>query len=76
MKKVNEQETEALQNFATKLGLIVNRYYESDARKREWKYYLTKEGTVISPTLNYEGLNLFMIGFNRCLEINTQQKAI
>ena len=64
----NENEYEALQNFATKLGLLVSRYYEFDGRKKGWRYYLTSLGVSVSPPLNYEGLNLFMLGWNNCLK--------
>jgi hypothetical protein len=62
-----QQEKEALQNFATSLGLIVNQYFHPDKRKKENLWYLTKGKTSVSPVLNYKGLNNFMIGWENCL---------
>jgi len=63
-----QQEKEALQNFATSLGLTVNKFFTQDNRKKVNKWYLTKGKTSVSPVLNYDGLNNFMIGWINCLK--------
>lgn len=68
-KQQAEAETEALQNFATRLNLIVCRFWEEDKRKKTIKYFLAKDGQSISPQLNYEQLNIFMLGYSRCTEL-------
>ncbi len=64
-----EAQTNALQNFATRLNLIVCRFWEEDKRKKTIKYFLTKDGKSISPKLSYEQLNIFMLGYDRCIEL-------
>lgn len=62
-------EIEALQNFATKLGMEVSERYSNDARIKTKKYYLVHtDGLIVSPDLDYENLNHFMIGWNNCLK--------
>jgi hypothetical protein len=56
MEKIN-----ALQNFADNFGLTVKHYIFPDARKKV-KYILVKNKTSISPPLNYEGINAFLLG--------------
>lgn len=65
-----ENQTEALQNFATTLGLTVHvKHYYEDKRKQP-KYFLSKDKTSISPVLDYNGLNNFMLGYSRCKQLN------
>ena len=64
-----ENQTEALQNFATTLGLTVHIRYFEDKRKRP-KYFLCKCLVSISPVLNYNDLNHFMLGYSRCKQLN------
>jgi len=52
---------QALQNFADNFGLEVNDYLSNDRRKKQ-KYFLTKNGTSISPKLDYNGINHFLLG--------------
>ena len=54
--------TNYLQNFATSLGLIVHKYYPEDARKK-MQWFLSKDGVSISPKLDYNGMNNFMLGY-------------
>jgi hypothetical protein len=62
-----ENEIEALQNFATNLGLSVYVRYSEDERKKH-TYFLTLNGISISPCLDYSNLNHFMLGWNNCLK--------
>ena len=69
MRVTIEAQTEALQNFATTLGLTVHIRYFDDKRKQP-KFYLCKGSTSISPVLDYNGLNNFMLGYSRCKQLN------
>lgn len=62
-------EKQALQNFATNLGLIVYEYYFQDKRKSN-KYFLSANGISVSPVFDYENLNSFMIGWSRFNQFN------
>ena len=61
-------EKTALQNWATKFGLTVRKYYENDHRKKKNMWFLTKGSISVSPVLDYEGLNNFMNGWTNCLK--------
>ncbi len=50
-------EIESLQNAADDLGLII---MQQQGKK---KYFAVKLGVVISPTLNYDKLNHFLLGY-------------
>jgi hypothetical protein len=67
MRVTIEKETESLQNFATNLGLKVNISYSEDKRVKP-TYFLTLNGTSISPCLDYLNLNHFLLGWNNCLK--------
>jgi hypothetical protein len=56
-------ELEALQNAANRVDLVVHLKQTQDKRKRVNRYFLTKNGTSISPVLDYEHLNCFLLGF-------------
>ena len=56
-----DNKKQALQNFADNFGLKVNDYLPNDRRKKQ-KYFLTKNGTSISPKLDYNGINHFLLG--------------
>lgn len=65
-------EIQALQNSADYLNigaLKVIEWYSNDKRKTNKKYYLTLEGTTISPVLDYEQMNHFLLGMHRMKEI-------
>ena len=57
-------ELQALQNFGDDLGLIIHEKYPDDRRKTIKKYFATFEGVSVSPVLDYEQLNCFMIGWD------------
>jgi hypothetical protein len=56
-------EFQALKNFADNLNLTVHKYYSEDARKNV-KYFIQKENITISPKLDFEQLNHFMLGYS------------
>jgi hypothetical protein len=57
-------ELQALQNFGDILGLKIHEKYSEDKRKTIKKYFASLEGVSVSPVLDYEQLNCFMIGWN------------
>lgn len=64
----NLTEIEALQNACncSLFGkLIVHLKQFEDRRKTSKMYFLTLNGCTISPVLNYENMNHFILGFNK-----------
>jgi hypothetical protein len=61
-------ELQSLQNAADKCGLVVHEWYHNDRRKKIKHYYATKEGICISPSLGYEHLNFFLLGYIKATE--------
>ena len=62
-------EIEALQIFATKLGMTVHEKQKEDNRIKAKKYFLVHtDGLCVSPVLDYENLNHFMLGWSKCLQ--------
>ena len=56
-------ELEALQNAADKCGLVIHEWHHLDRRKKIKHYYATRNGISISPSLDYEQLNHFLLGY-------------
>ena len=61
-------ELQSLQNAADKCGLVVHEWHHLDRRKKIKHYYATKEGICISPSLGYEHLNFFLLGYIKATE--------
>jgi len=64
---MNDQ-LEALQNAAISVkldGLVINEKTYHDRRVKTQKFYLTLNGTSISPVLNYDNMNHFILGFSK-----------
>ena len=56
---------EALNNAVVSMnleGLKVRQYIQHDNRKKIGKFFLILNGTSISPTLNYDKMNHFILG--------------
>lgn len=58
-------ELELLQNAATPIGLEVHEKWTHDKRRTVKYFYLTLNGSKISPVLDYSNLNCFILGFNK-----------
>ena len=59
-------ELEALQNLINSIkldGINIHEKYLEDKRKKTKVYFVTINGTTISPVLSYENMNHFMLGF-------------
>ena len=63
-------EIEALQNAGNVSGLIIHEWIHDDKRKTIKKYFAQKGGTTVSPTLDYEQLNHFLLGWNNAVKTN------
>ena len=61
-------EVDSLSNFASKFGMVVNVYYPNDNRKKK-SYYLTLNNTSVSPNLDYDGINNFLLGWSKCVDL-------
>ncbi len=61
-------EKESLQNAANQVGLLVHEKYQDDKRKTIKMYFATKNGFFVSPVLNYEQLNHFILGWIKCIK--------
>ena len=64
---------EALQNtvnYQKVDGLNIQPYIENDKRKKEARFVLSLNGACISPVLNYDNMNHFILGFSRALKLN------
>lgn len=64
-------ELQALQNSADWLNIIVKEWHTQDKRKTYKKYFLVNDGVTISPVLDYDQLNHFLLGMHRMKEILT-----
>ena len=56
-------ELQALQSAADKCGLVIHEWHHLDRRKKIKHYYATRNGISISPSLDYEQLNHFLLGY-------------
>ena len=59
-------ELQALQNSADDLGLTVHQKYINDKRKTIGLYYANKGKETVSPVLDYDQLNHFLLGWHEC----------
>jgi hypothetical protein len=69
---------EALQNavnYQKVDGLKIQPYIENDKRKKESRFVLSLNGTCISPVLNYDNMNHFILGFGKSLKISREKEA-
>jgi len=68
-------ELTALQNFEKNLNekydlkIKIKLWYHQDQIKKT-KFVLTKNDTFISPVLNYDNMNHFLLGIYNCKNIN------
>lgn len=70
------EELQALKNSAANLNiavLTVRKWFSADKRKTNGKYFLTHCGNTISPVLNYDQMNHFLLGMHRMKEILTDK---
>lgn len=74
MKPTAHHQLEALQNAvnsANLTGLSIQQKYSEDRRKTTPQFYLVYNGGSISPTLDYNTMNHFILGFSKGLNLKT-----
>jgi hypothetical protein len=65
-------ELTALQNATSSIrvfGIKVNEKYIEDKRKKKKMYFLTIFGNSISPVLDYDNMNHFILGFSKAITL-------
>ena len=65
-------EHEALQNAANDLELFVHEKHTQDKRKTVKMFFLTQNGTTVSPTLDYENMNHFILGWRNSIKYSNK----
>jgi len=63
-------EIQALQNFGDNLNIEIREMMAEDKRKTIKKYIAVLKNASISPQLDYEQMNHFLLGYSRALKIN------
>ena len=58
-------EHDALTNMVRGYNLTIHQYHKGDKRRKTRRYFAQKEGETISPILNYEALNHFLLGWRK-----------
>ena len=58
-------ELESLQNAANRIGLTIHKRFTDDKRKTVKMYFAQKGNETVSPTLDYEQLNHFLLGWTK-----------
>jgi len=58
-----KNEIESLQNAADTIGLVVHGRLEQDKRRTVKMYYAKKDKLSVSPMLNYDKMNHFLLGW-------------
>ena len=61
---------QSLQNFGDQFNMKIVEYWTRDKRKTVKKYFATIKGTSVSPVLNYDQLNCFLIGWSNAQKQN------
>lgn len=65
-------EIQALQNAANSIGLTIEEKYQEDRRKTVKMYFAIKDNKSISPSLDYDNMNHFLLGYRKSNEILNQ----
>jgi len=72
----NLNQLEALQNAATVSGLKVKERYNEDKRKTVPKFFFVDDfGNGVSPTMDSDVANHFILGWNNCIRFNKQKTS-
>ena len=59
-----------LQNAANNIEAFIHIKHEQDKRKTVAKYFLTINGTTVSPVLTYNEMNHFLLGWIKCKSLS------
>ena len=73
-----QTEIQSLQNSANSIGLVIHEKFTEDKRKTVKKHFATKNGSLVSPNLDYLNMNHFLLGWHHCLKsaINDASKTV
>ena len=66
-------ELEALTNATTGTGLQVYEYMEHDKRRTIKKYFVNMGTQTVSPKLDYDQMNAFLLGWHKAIKVNQCQ---
>lgn len=66
---MKQTEIESLQNAVDEIGLTIHEKFQDDKRKSVKKYFAQRGNETVSPVLDYEQLNHFLLGWIKCLKI-------
>lgn len=69
-----QSKLESLNNFASKLGLEAHHQPSNDGRMKTDKFFLQRGKETISPVLDYDGINHFLLGWSRASKICNEIK--
>lgn len=61
-------EIEALQNAANDLGIEIRTKYQEDRRRSINKYFAMYKGNSVSPVLDYDQMNYFLLGWRNAIK--------
>ena len=71
-----QTELDSLQNAANYFeGYSIIEYNQNDKRKTVKKYLLVSKGQTISPPLDFENLNHFILGMIKASQVNPQPQS-
>lgn len=63
-------ELEALTNATKGTGLQVYEFMQHDKRRTIKKYFVSMGTQTVSPKLDYEQMNAFLLGWHRAIKVN------
>lgn len=63
-----QTEIESLQNAANDLGIVIHQKQYEDKRQKIKKYFAQMGVKTVSPVLDYENMNHFLLGWRNCLK--------
>lgn len=62
------KEIDALQNAADSIGLTIHEKATDDKRKTVKHYFAQGESETVSPVLDYDQMNHFILGWWKCMK--------
>jgi hypothetical protein len=70
---MGQTEIQSLQNAANNLGIVIHQKQYEDKRQKIKKYFAQIGVATVSPVLDYENMNHFLLGWHKCLKhLNNQ----
>jgi hypothetical protein len=63
-----QTEIQSLQNAANDLGIVIHQKQYQDKRQKIKKYFAQIGVATVSPVLDYENMNRFLLGWRNCLK--------